>query len=122
MARNSFSMKAASTTVTAAVAVIALNTDEPVVALGGLPIVALFWVLDAVYLRQERAFRHLYDRVRVGAPEQLGAQDYFAMVAEPARGTWRRVADTAGSMRAATLIFFYLALLLLLGGAAVVAV
>ena len=42
----------------------AVATDEPAIAFIGAPMATVFWVLDASYLRQERWFRALYDKVR----------------------------------------------------------
>ncbi|TQJ52237.1 HIT family protein [Phycicoccus sp. SLBN-51] len=46
----------------------ALTKDSPNIAILGLMAVLLFGVLDANYLKQERAFRGLYDRVAEGGP------------------------------------------------------
>lgn len=46
----------------------ALTKESPNVAILGLMAVLLFGVLDANYLKQERAFRGLYDRVAEGGP------------------------------------------------------
>ena len=44
----------------------ALVQDQPIVALLGVVAALLFGLLDANYLKQERAFRGLYDRVAAG--------------------------------------------------------
>ena len=73
MAGNSFLLKGWS--VTLASALFALAADKAnvyFVYLAYFPVV-MFWVLDGYFLRQERLFRKLYDRVR-GAPDN--AIDY----------------------------------------------
>ncbi len=66
MSQTSFLIKG--WTITLVVALLALfanNTDWRYGLLGLIPIIS-FWGLDAYYLRQERLFRSLYDRVRLG--------------------------------------------------------
>lgn len=46
----------------------AVTKDSPVVALLGALAVVIFGLLDANYLKQERAFRKLYDQVAHGGP------------------------------------------------------
>lgn len=48
--------------VTAAALALAAGTQIAGIALLAAPPVAVFWALDAMYLRQERWFRELYDR------------------------------------------------------------
>lgn len=65
MAGNSFLLKGWSITVVSAL--LALAADKPnvtFVCVAFLPAV-MFWALDGYFLRQERLFRQLYDRVRV---------------------------------------------------------
>jgi hypothetical protein len=65
MAGNSFLLKAWSVTLVSALfALAAANANIYFVYLAYFPVVA-FWVLDGYFLRQERLFRALYDRVRV---------------------------------------------------------
>lgn len=63
MASNSFSLKTVSVTLTAAVIAYygALSGAKWTVAAGGGAAIAIFWLLDAMYLRLERQFRKLYD-------------------------------------------------------------
>lgn len=64
MANNSFLIKGWSVTVAAALfALAAKDSDARFALLAILPIFA-FWYLDAYYLRQERLFRQLYEKVR----------------------------------------------------------
>ena len=64
MARNSFLIKGWSITVVAALgALAAAGESELFVYLACFP-AAMFWALDAYFLRQERLFRKLWDRAR----------------------------------------------------------
>jgi hypothetical protein len=64
LANDSFLMKGWALTVSGAIYGFAVNaTSGPLAAIGLMP-VAVFWGLDAYFLRQERLFRALYDRVR----------------------------------------------------------
>lgn len=67
-AGNSFALKAITGTLTAAILAYAASASEPShwFAIAGLVPVVAFWHLDAMYLRQERLFRALYDAVRKG--------------------------------------------------------
>lgn len=68
MAANSFALK--SLAVTIATAIIALASTQtnhtPYFSYAGLLPVALFWIMDAKYLRLERLYRGLYDHIRLG--------------------------------------------------------
>jgi hypothetical protein len=64
MAGNSFSLKEWSVIlVSALLALAAGGCNRAFVYLACVPIFA-FWILDSYFLRQERLFRKLYDRVR----------------------------------------------------------
>lgn len=74
MASNSFLLKGWSVTLVAAI--FALTVSNPsvyLVTIAILPALA-FWGLDAYYLRQERLFRRLYERVI-----ERGSVDAFSM-------------------------------------------
>lgn len=78
MARNSFLIKGWSITVVAALgALAAAGKSELFVYLAFFP-AAMFWALDAYFLRQERLFRKLWDRAR----ERDGEVD-FSMDTRP---------------------------------------
>ncbi len=68
MGANSFTLKAlAATFGSAAVAVMAsVETPSPYYAVAALVPMIIFWLMDAQYLRLERAYRMLYDHVRKG--------------------------------------------------------
>jgi hypothetical protein len=80
LARNSFLLKGWSVTLVAAsFLLIARGGAAHVAAIALLPSLA-FWGLDAYYLRQERMYRRLFNRVRVG---ELAAADRFTLDARP---------------------------------------
>jgi hypothetical protein len=65
MAGNSFLLKGWSVTLVSALFALAADkANVYFVYLAYFP-VAMFWALDGYFLRQERLFRRLYDRVRV---------------------------------------------------------
>lgn len=117
MARNSFAIKAASTTIVAALVAVALSANYLAAAFGGIPLV-MFWLLDAFYLGQERLFRVLYNTVRRGPPPELGSEGYFSMDIKADR---RPVRETLATMVTRTLLTFYVPLLTLLGLVALLA-
>ena len=69
MARNSFLYKGWALTVFAALLILSKHQYVAVDLLGIVPL-ALFWGLDAYYLKQERLYRKLYDKVRNGGDEK----------------------------------------------------
>lgn len=93
MAQNSFALKGwAVTIVTGILALGAAAGNGRIAWLALVPAVA-FWGLDSYYLRQERLFRKLYDRVRnrAGYDEDAGP---FSMNTKPCEGevaTWYQV-------------------------------
>ena len=68
MGANSFTLKAlAATFGSAAVAVMAtVETPSPYYAVVAIVPMIIFWLMDAQYLRLERAYRKLYDHIRKG--------------------------------------------------------
>ena len=117
LAGNSFLIKGWSVTVVGAFLGFAVTREEPDLVRVSLLPLALFWGLDTYFLRAERLFRVLYDRVRQ-ADERVAP---FAMSAtgkifraglddnEKKAGSWWRTA-------------FSLTLLLLYGGLAISAI
>ena len=103
MANNSFLLKGWSVTlISALLALAAANSDRRFVYVAVLPLL-MFWLLDAYFLRQERLFRKLYDRVRMLDANAID----FSM------NTMPYVKDTAswiGVMFSRTLLIFYGAL------------
>jgi hypothetical protein len=70
MANNSFLLKGWSVTILSAILAIAASKDglHQIVWIGFLPAV-MFWLLDGYFLRQERLYRKLWDRIRTGDQE-----------------------------------------------------
>ncbi|MGI1662379.1 hypothetical protein ACRDNQ_09060 [Palleronia sp. KMU-117] len=68
MGSNSFTLKALSATFgSAAVAVMATaDNPSPLYAIAAIIPMIMFWLMDAQYLRLERAYRRLYEHVRKG--------------------------------------------------------
>lgn len=69
MAGNSFLLRGWSITLTAAISTLFFSTTstetKPYLILTALFLIFVFWVLDAYYLSQERAYRKHYDEVRI---------------------------------------------------------
>ena len=57
---NSFQVKGLAVTLVSALLALAASTKEDEILLIALPMVVIFWFLDAYYLRQERLFREVY--------------------------------------------------------------
>ena len=64
LADNSFSVRRWTLVTVGALIALAVRADEPILAYVSLGPALIFWGLDGYYLRQERLFRRLYDRVR----------------------------------------------------------
>ena len=64
MAGNSFMLKGWAVTLVAGLYALASNDTNKVYFLVAYVPIIIFWGLDAYYLRQERLFRKLYDKVR----------------------------------------------------------
>jgi hypothetical protein len=71
MANNSFLLKGWAVTLTAALFALAAKDANPFYFFVALFPVGIFWLLDAYYLLQERLFRHLYDRARMLAEDEV---------------------------------------------------
>lgn len=109
MGANSFTLKAlAATFGSAAVAVMATaETPSPYYAVAAVVPMIIFWLMDAQYLRLERAYRKLYDHVRKG--EEIEA---YSLEATPF------MKDTSSVIRLAlswSVSWFYVAIFLSLG-------
>jgi hypothetical protein len=80
MASNSFLLKGWSVTLSAALIGLAVGKDVNMkFAFLALFPPVLFWGLDAFYMRQERLFRQLYDRIRVMSDADWRANGMFIM-------------------------------------------
>ena len=115
LGRNSFAIKSTAAAATAALVALTASTDSPIAAIAGTAILPL-WVLDARFLAEERAFRRLFDSVRVGPPPEYGSNDYFSM---EAHSTTEGPDSLIGV--AARLCLFYIPLLVLVGVSSLIA-
>jgi hypothetical protein len=96
----------------------AVSNDESWLALPSVLVTAMFWVLDTYYLRSERLFRLLYDRVRMAErndyePFAMNATaDYFidSLGPKDRDGVKRRSVAFSG-----TILWLYIALALAAG-------
>lgn len=109
MGSNSFTLKALSATFGSAAIAVMATAQEPsnfyfVAAL--IPIL-IFWLMDAQYLRYERSYRKLFERVRRG--EEVEAYD---LNAEPFMSETGHVFKLAATWSVA---WFYVAILISLG-------
>lgn len=80
MAGNSFLIKAWAVTVASALFALALKQSSaplPTFAMLALLPTLVFWGLDAYYLREERLYRALYDRVRKASDQDLQKKENF---------------------------------------------
>jgi len=68
MGSNSFSLKALSATFGSAAVAVTASVDRPTLyyAVSAAIPILIFWMMDAQYVRYERAFRRLFDHVRKG--------------------------------------------------------
>jgi len=63
MANNSFLIKGWCITLVAAILALASQgSNQRIILISYLPII-MFWILDAYFLRQERLFRKLYEKI-----------------------------------------------------------
>lgn len=109
MGSNSFALKVLSATFgSAAVAVMASSEKpSPYYAVAAIAPMLIFWLMDAQYLRYERAYRKLYEHVRKG--EKI---DDYSLDARPF------MTDTASVVRLAfswSTSWFYFAIIISLG-------
>ncbi|MCT7294093.1 hypothetical protein NVV99_24675 [Rhodococcus sp. PAE-6] len=66
LANNSFLLKGWSLTLVSALMGFAVAHDHILLAAAAVLPALVFWILDTYYLRQERAFRNIYDAVAAG--------------------------------------------------------
>ena len=91
MAQVSFILKGWTVTLVVALFAVVVNSADWRYVLFGLVPVYVFWGLDAYYLRQERLFRYLYDKVRLGSTEST--VPFFSLdtsIAEGSIASWWR--------------------------------
>jgi hypothetical protein len=100
MSNNSFLIKGWCVTLVSAVFVLsAKDANTTFVAVAIFPVI-MFWVLDAYFLRQERLFRKLYDKVRFIDTNAID----FSMNTAPFRANVASLLKVAFSQ---TLVLFY---------------
>ncbi len=104
LAGNSFYMKGWTVVLLSALLVLVVREDQGDLSLLGLLPVLVFWGLDAYFLRQERLFRALYDRVRLIDEAEIDFSMDVGVVRADPRLTWIR------ALVSRTLIPFYGAL------------
>lgn len=94
---NGFVVKGWAITVAGAFQGFGITRENGWLALAALVPTILFWFLDAAFLRSERAFRMLFERVRVGEAEPFfmnaTSPEYLATLGESAQKSlaWRRM-------------------------------
>jgi len=100
MAGNSFSLKGWSVVLVSALfALAASDSNTYFVYLAYLPSM-MFWILDGYFLRQERLFRKLYDRIRTASESEID----FSMDTSSVRG---EVSSWIGTMFSRTLLIYH---------------
>ncbi|SRR6266849_6396198 len=104
MASNSFLIKGWCVTLVSAVFVLAAkDANTTFIAVAFFPVI-IFWILDAYFLRQERLFRKLYDKVRATKEDAIDfSMNIAPFTAEVA--SWLQVTISQ------TLVLFYGAIL-----------
>lgn len=108
MANNSFMLKGWAVTLVAGIfALASRDADKIYFLVAYVPIVA-FWGLDAYYLRQERLYRKLYDKVRMKEENEI---DFSMNAALPEFMTTKT--SYPSTLISITEIWFYLPLALL---------
>ncbi len=118
LGNNAFLIKGWAITVAGAFLAFAVNRDKWGLAVAALAPTLLFWILDTSFLRNERLFRDLFDRVRKGleAPFYMGAtapQYVKRIKLEAEEG--KREEDIGSRMRTfwrEALVLFYAAIIL----------
>ena len=91
MAKNSFLLKGWNVVLVSAIfALASTESKSALVFLAYLP-AAMFWLLDGYFLRQERLFRGLYDKVRVMAEAEIDFSMNTTLV-EKEVASWLQVA------------------------------
>ena len=108
MASNSFSLKNWTVVLVSALfALAAKNSDTIFISIAFFPVTA-FWLLDGYFLRQERLYRKLYDRVRNLEEEDID----FSM---NTTDFYHHVDSWLGVCFSITLLIFYGFILLTIG-------
>lgn len=109
MGSNSFTLKALSATFGSAAIAVMATAQNPSshYAFAALVPIIIFWLMDAQYLRYERSYRKLFERVRRG--EEVDAYDLNAEPFMSETGHVFKLAVTG------SVAWFYVAILISLG-------
>jgi hypothetical protein len=111
LGNDGFLMKGWALTVAGAFYGFAINKSSWQLAAAALVPTAIFWGLDAYFLRCERLFRCLYSKVRAGEPDIkpffMGATGKWFVTQFAARGDSDDVAGWWGTVLSTTLVPFY---------------
>jgi hypothetical protein len=99
LASNSFLIKGWSLTIAAALLAFTAKESSWVMSLIPLVPIALFWMLDGYFVRQERAFRKLYEETR----KQGTSVELFSMDA----GHYIERRSLAKTLISSSLLLFY---------------
>jgi hypothetical protein len=112
MGANSFTLKAlAATFGSAAVAVMAtVETPSPYYVVAAIVPMIIFWLMDAQYLRLERAYRKLYDHVRKGEEIEAYSLEATPFMQDTSSVLWLALSWSVS--------WFYVAIFLSLGAVA----
>lgn len=105
LAANSFHMKGWAVVLVSAILVLVAREEHIEFAYIGFVPVIVFWGLDGYFLRQERLFRDLYNKVRSLNESEVD----FSMCTTAAKRSW------LGATFSITLFFFYIALAVSVG-------
>ena len=109
-ARTSFVLKGWSVTLVVAIFLLAVRGPSSALTMVvGLFPAAIFWGLDAYYLRQERLYRALYDHVRRSG---VDPSDRFTLDARPFQ---RCVANWLCTLSATSVLWFHLVVVIVAG-------
>lgn len=102
MSKNSFLLKGWAVTLVVALLAFTEKKSDPRYIMVAFLAILVLWFLDGYFLRQERLFRRLYEKVRLVNKEEI---DFSMDVCEYKKGncTWLQ------STFSGTLIIFYLA-------------
>jgi hypothetical protein len=69
LGNDSFLIKGWAVTIAGALMGFAINSSNGLLGIASMAVTLVFWMLDAFYLRAERLFRELFDRVRQNDPD-----------------------------------------------------
>lgn len=73
LSQNSFLIKGWTLTISLAIIAYSSNKDEKYFQLIALTPIILFWILDSIFLRNEKYFRELYDFIRMSDEDHMFA-------------------------------------------------